>query len=500
MGISRHGFIVDAFWFISQVPTEFIEHCHQLFHECRRYLSDDEADEERGTELTTQLESTLNVIEEGIQLMEGLQYDDDICLLSSIRREGIKLIREIVLGTNDCTMPPVAVHPFRIICRTGAAGRPRVILNIDQVELMRTCGYKWEDIADALQVSRTTLWRRVKEMGIPLERYTEISDADLDDAVSSIQQQNPNCGQGLLQGYLRERGICIQRQRLRESVVRTDPCRRALRWHQVISRRTYSVPGANSLWHIDGNHSLIRWRFVIHGGIDGYSRMVVYLSCATNNKSETVYDGFRKATEEFGIPSRVRSDKGGENILVCHYMIAYRGPGRGSHIAGSSVHNQRIERLWRDVYRCVSSSYHELFYGMEATGLLDPDCESDIFVLHCVYLPRIKKSLQQFMIAWNNHPLRTEHNWSPRKIWVNSVIQSDLNDTSCPGEDYGVDPTGPLPDEELATVVVPETFHPLSDAQLSTFMDKVNSESTFEDFGVSHFVECKATFQSMIEV
>ena len=121
---------------------------------------------------------------------------------------------------------------------------------------------------------------------------------------------------------------------------------------------------------------------------------------------------------------------------------------------------------------------------MEATSLLDPDCESDIFVLYCVYLPRIKKSLRQFMIAWNNHPLQTEHNWSPRKIWVNSVIQSDLNDTSCPGED----PTGPLPDEELATVVVPETVHPLSDAHLTTFMDKVNSEATFEDFGVSHFV------------
>ena len=42
----RHGFIVDTFWFISQVPTEFIEHCHQLFHKRRRYLSD-EPDEER---------------------------------------------------------------------------------------------------------------------------------------------------------------------------------------------------------------------------------------------------------------------------------------------------------------------------------------------------------------------------------------------------------------------------------------------------------------------
>ena len=40
--------------------------------------------------------------------------------------------------------------------------------------------------------------------------------------------------------------------------------------------------------HIDGHHKLIRWRFVIHGGIDGFSRCIVFLQCSTNNKSETV--------------------------------------------------------------------------------------------------------------------------------------------------------------------------------------------------------------------
>ena len=37
--------------------------------------------------------------------------------------------------------------------------------------------------------------------------------------------------------------------------------------------------------------------------------------CHVPQISQKLYE-FRKATEEFGIPSRVRSDKGGENILV----------------------------------------------------------------------------------------------------------------------------------------------------------------------------------------
>lgn len=142
-------------------------------------------------------------------------------------------------------------------------------------------------------------------------------------------------------------------------ISRIDPLWQQVRWHQQISRRRYYVPGANSYWHIDGqHHSLIPWRLVIHGGVDGFSRMIVYLNCATNNKATTVLNEFYHATTQYGVPSRVRSDKGGENILVCHFMVAVRGVERGSHLAGSSTRNQRIEQ---DVYSCVASTYHALF-------------------------------------------------------------------------------------------------------------------------------------------
>ena len=135
----------------------------------------------------------------------------------------------------------------------------------------------------------------------------------------------------------------------------------------MLVRRFYTISyflcmTPSSFRHIDGHHKLIRWRLVIHGAIDGYSRLITYLRCSTNNKASTVFELFRQAIEIHGLPSRMRSDYGVENVDIAWFMLTCpeKGINRGSMITGSSVHNQRIERLWgrlKELLCCITKIY-----------------------------------------------------------------------------------------------------------------------------------------------
>jgi len=175
------------------------------------------------------------------------------------------------------------------------------------------------------------------------------------------------------------------------------------------------------------------------------------------------------------------------------------------------VHNQRIEWLWRDVYCCVCSTFHEIFYYLEAQGFLDPDDNNDLFVLHCVFLPVINHHLSAFCNAWNHHPIRTERNWSPHKIWINGMIDPNKRDLTAvrdvvdglPAEQtieqFGIDDEGPLPEGQLYTVCVPETLCMLPSAIRDLFIHNIPNVTNVDD-AVILYLEKNQHFNQLLSL
>jgi hypothetical protein len=83
----------------------------------------------------------------------------------------------------------------------------------------------------------------------------------------------------------------------------------------------------------------------------------------------------------------------------------------------SSLHNVRIERLWRDVRKDSLEAFRQVFMYLEETQLLDMENTVHRTCLYLVYRDRIQDSLDRTRDAWNHHKLRTERNKTPIAIY-----------------------------------------------------------------------------------
>ncbi len=74
---------------------------------------------------------------------------------------------------------------------------------------------------------------------------------ELEEFLRQLRREMPNAGETVVIGRLHSMGYHINRQRVREAIRRTDPLNTPLRWRGIAaSRRPYSVPAPNSLWHV----------------------------------------------------------------------------------------------------------------------------------------------------------------------------------------------------------------------------------------------------------
>lgn len=189
-----------------------------------------------------------------------------------------------------------------------------------------------------------------------------------------------------------------------------------------------------------------RWGIVTHRGIDGHSRVITYLRANLDNTALTLLASFVGATFQYGLPSRVRSDSGGENTQVALLMNLIYGDEQRSHITGRSV---QIETLWRYVFTQVIQYFYHLFYSFEDEQILDPDNDIHRFSLQQVYLPVIQERLDTFRAAWNRHRLRTESNRTPNQIRMEGMVANRQQDTTAINNVFNRDPYN----EELETML-----------------------------------------------
>ena len=115
-------------------------------------------------------------------------------------------------------------------------GRPKFDIDEETLLHFRSLGFSWKNIARLSLVSRWTIWRRVRELGIAKKTgFPVATDEQLDNILRGFMSvQGSLVGYSMVRGHLREMGVNVQRDRIRASIARVDPLNCRLRWATVV--------------------------------------------------------------------------------------------------------------------------------------------------------------------------------------------------------------------------------------------------------------------------
>ena len=85
-------------------------------------------------------------------------------------------------------------------------------------EQLRETGMNWRSIATSLGISDQTLYRRRIEFGLENNFTEKKTDKELDKQIQQTLNVTPYGGETYVRGSLKDRGINIQRLRIREGM------------------------------------------------------------------------------------------------------------------------------------------------------------------------------------------------------------------------------------------------------------------------------------------
>ncbi|KAJ7382383.1 hypothetical protein OS493_035224 [Desmophyllum pertusum] len=97
-------------------------------------------------------------------------------------------------------------------------GRPRTGIDKEQLEAFLKLKIPVSKIASVLHVSRPTLYKAIRDYDIDYKRFSNVSEAEIHQAVEVISTSHPNAGETMVMGHLRARGIHVQRSRVRSAI------------------------------------------------------------------------------------------------------------------------------------------------------------------------------------------------------------------------------------------------------------------------------------------
>ncbi|KAG0632765.1 hypothetical protein HOY80DRAFT_1113456, partial [Tuber brumale] len=115
-----------------------------------------------------------------------------------------------------------------------------------------------------------------------------------------------------------------------------------------------------------------------------------------------------------GIVSKlIRSDKGGEAILLCNSHLSLRCASKPdlsftkAYFYGTSTKNQRIESWWNLLVNRQMDTWPNLFTDLERKGFFDGGT-IDIICLQYIYMDMIWSHIQTFVQVHNTHRIRCQ--------------------------------------------------------------------------------------------